>query len=263
MLAMLSPAKKLTPTLAADLPHTLPALQEELGQLLEIARTKSAAQLRSLMHISEALGQLNFERFQHFEVPFTRENATHAALTFAGDTYVGLDAGTFEARDFTFAQDHVAILSGLYGVLRPLDLMQPYRLEMGTALKVGRHANLYGFWQPKLAPLINQLTEGHADRTVINCASKEYSKAVVFSALAGPVITPHFKEAKDGKLKSISFYAKRARGMMARYLVDSRAESPEALKDFDYGGYVFDAAQSTDSDWLFTRPQPIPKSAKR
>ncbi len=263
MLAILSPAKKLTPTLDPQLPHTVPALHDDILKLLKVTRGLSAKKLQDLMHISEALGQLNFERFQVFETPFTRENSTHAALTFAGDTYVGFDASTLTADDFNFAQAHVAILSGLYGVLRPLDLMQPYRLEMGTALKSPRRANLYKFWQPKLAAHLNTLTEGHADRTVINCASNEYSKAVVLDALAGPVITPHFKEAKDGKLKSISFYAKRARGMMARFVVDKRAQSPEALKAFNFGGYVFDPAQSTATDWLFTRPQPIPMGRKR
>lgn len=259
MLVLLSPAKKLTPTLHPDLPHTQPALPEAIAGLAKITRTLSASDIGGLMHLSEKLAQLNFERFQLFEQPFTRENSVHAALTFAGDTYVGLDAASLNAADFAFAQTHVAILSGFYGVLRPLDLMQAYRLEMGTKLANPRGANLYAWWQPKLAALLNTWLADHTDQTVINCASNEYNRAVHMPSLSGPVITPHFKEAKDGKLRVISFYAKRARGMMARYLVDTRAETPEVLKGFDYGGYTFDAGQSTATDWLFTRPQPIPK----
>ena len=260
MLAVLSPAKKLTPTLRPGAPATQPALLHDLEQLIKVTRRLRPSKIRELMHLSEELGALNHERFQTMALPLTPENAFHAAFTFAGDTYIGFDAASLSDEGVAFAQDHVAILSGLYGLLRPLDLMQPYRLEMGTSLKTRRGATLYDFWGTRLAKLANSLTADHADRTVVICASNEYSRALKVQRLAGPVITPVFKEESDGALKVISFFAKQARGMFARYMVDARLESPAGLKGFGRGGYRFDAALSTDDEWVFRRPKPAPKN---
>lgn len=259
MLAVLSPAKKLTPTLRPALGHTQPALQADIGELMAVTRQLDAGQIRELMHLSESLGQLNYERFQVMGLPFDADNAVQALFSFAGDTYVGFDAATLDDDGVAFAQQHVAILSGLYGLLRPLDLMQPYRLEMGTKLATPRGKSLYAFWGDRLADYANHLTAEHADRTVVVCASTEYSKALRTRKLAGPVITPVFKEEHNGKLSVISFYAKQARGMLARYMVDQRLTTPEGLKDFDRGGYRFDPKLSTDTEWVFWRPKPPPK----
>lgn len=260
MLAVLSPAKKLTPTLRPETPATQPALQHDLEQLLKVTRRLRPKKIRELMHLSENLGALNYERFQTMSLPLTEENAHHAIFTFAGDTYLGFDAATLDAEGAAFAQAHVAILSGLYGLLRPLDLMQPYRLEMGTRLSTRRGANLYDFWGDRLAKYANALTREHADRTVVVCASNEYSKALKLPRLAGPVITPVFKEESGGDLKVISFYAKQARGMFARYMVDERLTTPAGLKGFDRGGYRYDDALSTADEWVFRRPKPAPKN---
>lgn len=262
MLAVLSPAKKLTPTLRPGVPVTQPALQADIAALGEVTRALDVAQIRALMHLSESLGQLNFERFQAFGLPFDTLNAVHAIFTFAGDTYQGFDAASLDDAGVAFAQDHVAILSGLYGLLRPLDLMQPYRLEMGTRLATDRGASLYDWWGDRLADYANRLTESHADRTVLICASNEYSRALRVKQLAGPVITPVFKEESGGALKTISFFAKRARGMLARYLVDARLAQAEGLKNFNGGGYRFDPALSTDTEWVYRRPKPPPKSKR-
>lgn len=259
MLAVLSPAKKLTPTLRPGTPATQPALQHDIEQLQKVTRRLPVKKIRDLMHLSADLGALNHARFQALELPLTPENAVHALFTFAGDTYLGFDAATLDDAGIAFAQGHVAILSGLYGLLRPLDLMQPYRLEMGTRLKTRRGESLYDFWGNRLAKLADTLTEGHADRTVIVCASTEYSRALRTERLAGPVLTPVFKEESGGELKVISFFAKQARGMLARFLVDARLESPEGLKAFDRGGYRYDPALSTDTEWVYRRPQPPPK----
>ena len=260
MLAVLSPAKKLTPTLRPGARATQPALQHDLEQLLKVTRALRPKAFRALMHLSENLGALNHERFQTMALPMTPENAYHSAFTFAGDTYIGFDAATLADDGLEFAQAHVAILSGLYGLLRPLDLMQPYRLEMGTRLKTRRGETLYDFWGARLAKYANALTVDHADRTVVICASNEYSKALQVDRLAGPVITPVFKEESDGQLKVISFYAKQARGMFARYMVDARLETPAGLKGFDRAGYRYDDALSTANEWVFRRAKPAPKN---
>ncbi len=252
MLAVVSPAKKLTTSTRA-LTATQPVLMDQVERLAQVMRGKSPSDLKALMGISENLSQLNYERYQTFETPFTPENAGHAALVFAGDTYVGLDADSLDDADLTYAQDHLGILSGLYGLLRPLDLMQPYRLEMGTRLKTKWGKNLYEYWGDRITDRINTLTEGHADRTVINLASKEYFSSVNPKKLAGDVITPAFKELRDGKAKMISFMAKKARGSMARYMVQHRVETPEGLMAFDTGGYAFRPDLSNETDWVFLR----------
>jgi len=252
MLAVVSPAKKLiSPT--RTLRPTQPVLMDQVERLAGVMRTKSASDLKALMGISENLAQLNHSRYQTFETPFTAANAGHAAFVFAGDTYVGLDALSLEDADLEYAQAHLGILSGLYGMLRPLDLMQPYRLEMGTRLKTKWGKNLYEYWGERITERINSLTEGHSDRTVINLASKEYFSSVKPKQLAGGVITPAFKELRDGKAKMISFMAKKARGSMARYMVQHRIETPEGLMAFDTGGYAFRPDLSNETDWVFLR----------
>ena len=264
MLVILSPAKKLNDPPRRPAPSfSQPPLLAETELLMETARGLTANDLRDLMDISENLATLNHQRFQDFETPFTLDNAQQAAFSFAGDTYLGLKAKTLSADDLDWAQGHLAILSGLYGVLRPLDLMQPYRLEMGTRLANPRGKDLYAFWKSTVAPTLNGLTEGHADRTLINCASNEYFSAVDGKALAGPVVTPVFKERKDGKERVISFMAKKARGSMARWIVKNRVEDPEQVKRFGVGGYRFKKRDSTETKWVFSRKQPPPVSAAR
>ena len=221
--------------------------------LVDVARRLSVNDLRSLMKISEKLAVLNRDRFQAFQTPFTQDNAKPAVHTFAGDTYIGLNAASMDEEDLEFAQGSVAILSGLYGLLRPMDLVQPYRLEMGSRLKNPKGKGLYDFWGQQLSEAINHLTEEHADTTVINCASNEYSKAVVRSVLNGDVITPVFKERRGDTLKVIGLFAKRARGMMARHIVDHRLQHPEQIKDFSSGGYCYQPDLSSDREWVFVR----------
>jgi len=252
MLAVVSPAKKLT-TPTRKLTTTQPVLMDQVERLAQVMRKKSASDLKALMGISENLAQLNHARYQTFETPFTADNAGHAALVFAGDTYVGLDAGSLEDADLEYAQNHLGILSGLYGMLRPLDLMQPYRLEMGTRLKTRWGKDLYQYWGDRITDRINALTKAHTDRTVINLASKEYFSSVNPKKLAGEVITPAFKELRDGKAKMISFMAKKARGSMARFMIQNRIERPEGLMAFDTGGYQFRPDLSNETDWVFLR----------
>jgi len=254
MLAVVSPAKKLdTTTLERTLPFTQPSLLNDTEILVQQAKRLKPAALQTLMGISENLASLNHDRFQQFSTPFTEQNAKPAALIFNGDTYTGLDAPTLSSEDLAWAQDHVAILSGLYGILRPLDLIQPYRLEMGTRMKTRRGANLYEFWGDRITKQIKERLADHEDQTIVNLASIEYFKSVKPNALSGSVITPSFKEMRDGKLKMISFMAKRARGMMARHIIDGRIDRPEGLKDFQTDGYRFDAATSSDTTWSFIR----------
>lgn len=254
MLAVVSPAKKLdTDTIGRHLPFTQPSLLGDTEQLMETTKGLKVADLRSLMGISEKLADLNHERFQAFETPFTEANAKAAALMFNGDTYVGLDASSLSDEDLTWAQDHLAILSGLYGILRPLDLIQPYRLEMGTRLKTPRGKSLYEFWGDRITRQIDAQLEGHTDRTLVNLASNEYFKSIQVKDLQGSVLTPAFKEMRDGKPKMISFLAKKARGMMARYIIENRIENTEALKEFTMGGYAFDPASSDANNWTFIR----------
>jgi cytoplasmic iron level regulating protein YaaA (DUF328/UPF0246 family) len=259
MIALLSPAKKLT--LDAQLnpsQSTQPALLADIKLLMATTRRLSKADLQRLMGISEALAQLNHDRFQNLSLPFTAENAHPAALCFAGDTYLGLDASTLDSSDLAWGQDHLGILSGLYGLLRPLDLMQPYRLEMGTRLSNPRGKDLYAFWKEHITAELHDRLDGQADDTVINLASKEYFSAVDPKGLPGKVITPVFLEEKDGKSRTISFMAKKARGSMARFLLEERLESPNGLKDFTAGAYAFDEGQSSETRWVFRRPQPPP-----
>lgn len=254
MLALISPAKRLD---LAPSPlgarATQPALLSDTKRLAKQCRGLTPPDLRDLMSISEALAELNFQRFQEFSTPFTAENAKPAALTFAGDTYTGLNASEFSEGDWDFAQGHLGILSGLYGLLRPLDLIQPYRLEMGTRLKNERGKNLYDFWRERLTKLVDERTAGHSDRRVINLASKEYIKAVDPRGLAESGISIAFKEMRGDSLKVIGLMAKKARGAMASWLVRERLEDAEGLKGFTELGYGYREDLSSDVEWVFTR----------
>ncbi|WP_452232544.1 peroxide stress protein YaaA [Lacinutrix sp. MEBiC02595] len=252
MKLVLSPAKSLDfetqlPTTKSTEAHFL----TEADRLNKLLKKKSAKSLSTLMHISDNLGQLNYERNQEWNLPFTKENARPAVYTFSGDVYKGLNANTIPTEKLDTLQDTVRILSGLYGVLKPLDLMQAYRLEMGTKMPIGKNKNLYEFWKKKVTQALNEELE--ADELFLNLASNEYFKAVDVKALKVPVITANFKDLKNGEYKVISFYAKQARGSMARYIVDTNAKTIADLKSFNYEGYGFSEAMSTEKDLLFIR----------
>jgi hypothetical protein len=253
MFAVLSPAKKLTDC-QRGLPVTEPVMLTDTSLLLDRLRGLSRKQLSSLMGISDKLTELNHGRYQAFKTT-TPASATPAALTFAGDTYQGFDAPNLSDTELSFSQNHIGILSGLYGLLRPLDMIQPYRLEMGSGLATKRGKTLYDFWGTRITAHINRITEAHSDRTLVNLASKEYFSSLQPVDLAGQVITPIFKDVRKGKAKVISFLAKRARGAMARYIVKEALDSPEGMKDFTSAGYSYQPNLSTDHDWVFLRPE--------
>ena len=214
-------------------------------------KKKQPKELMELMHISEKLADLNWKRNQDWSVPFSKDNARPAVYAFDGDVYSGLDAYSLSAEKVAVLQDKLRILSGLYGILKPLDLMQPYRLEMGTKMEIGKDKNLYEFWKKTITDSLNK--EMKDDELFVNLASNEYFSAVDTKTLKVPVITPEFKDYKDGKLKIISFYAKKARGLMVRYIIDKNAETIEDLKGFNYDGYAFDANLSKGNSLVFTR----------
>ncbi len=254
MLVLLSPAKKLDfDRTHVPETHTELRFQKDTQELLKTAKKQKPADLKRLMKISDDLSDLNYKRFQAMEFPFNTENAKQAGYAFAGDTYTGLEITSMSEDDVAFAQDHVRILSGLYGIARPLDLIQPYRLEMGTRMANTRGENLYDFWGERLANGLNDELSTHSSKVIINCASNEYFKAVKPKALNYPVITPVFKEVKGGVAKVIGFSAKRARGMMARYISQNRIENPEDIKAFDLAGYSFQPDASNDKEFHFHR----------
>lgn len=265
MLILLSPAKNMNFDPAPGTPRaTKPVFLKDTAELSETTLKLTKAKIKSLMSISENLAELNFERFQAFNPDGKSESLKQAALAFNGDVYLGLDANSLSTDDLKRAQDKIRILSGLYGLLRPLDAIQPYRLEMGSKLKNTRGKNLYEFWGAQIANEIDKSLKGHEDPTVVNLASNEYFSAVDRAALKAPVITPIFKEEKDGKLRQLQFYAKRARGIMARWSVENQIDRAEDLKNFDVDGYRFRASDSTDDTWLFARPQPpLKKPSKK
>lgn len=252
MKIVISPAKSL------DFETKIPTTQftqgiflDEASKLNTVLKKKSPKQLSSLMSISDKLGELNWERNQNWQLPFSTENARQAVFAFKGDVYIGLDAYTLSSEKINQLQQKLRILSGQYGLLKPLDLIQPYRLEMGTKLKVGSKSNLYEYWNSKITNALNtELIEGEV---LVNLASNEYFKAVKPKLLKVPIITPIFKDYKNGKLKMISFFAKKARGLMVRYIVDNNIEKTEDLKGFNYEGYAFDANLSTNKELVFTR----------
>ncbi|HEX7683388.1 MAG TPA: peroxide stress protein YaaA [Trinickia sp.] len=256
MIIVLSPAKSLdyeTPAHVSK--HTIPDFIDDAAQLVDELRRYSPQQIASLMDISDALAHLNFQRYAEWSPQFTKDNAKQAVLAFNGDVYEGFDAKSLSAADLDYAQRHVRVLSGLYGVLRPLDLLQPYRLEMGTRLPNPRGKDLYAFWGERITEALNaqlrQIKGG--SRVIVNCASTEYFKSVRPKRLDAPVITPVFEDWKGGRYKIISFHAKRARGLMARFAVENRLASPEQLKAFAVEGYAFEPAASNDATFVFRR----------
>ncbi len=254
MLLILSPAKALdykTPPHVAT--YTMPAFLERSATLISQLRELSPADIANLMDLSDPLAVLNFNRYAEWSLPFTPENAKQAVLAFDGDVYDGLAAKTLSADDLAFAQQHVRILSGLYGILKPLDLMQAYRLEMGTKFKNEGGKDLYAFWGETLLAAINAELADMARPVVVNLASEEYFKAAVGRKIAGKVIQPVFEDWKNGKYKIISFYAKRARGLMTRYAVLNRLTQPEDLQGFDADGYAFAPEASDKTTWVFRR----------
>jgi uncharacterized protein len=252
LLIVLSPAKRLDFTEADPaLPASERRFREDTASLARTARGRTVAELRRLMSLSDDLARLNRARFQAFDAEST--DGVQAAFAFAGDVYEGLKARDLDAAALDWAQNHIRILSGLYGLLRPLDRIQPYRLEMGTRLKTRRGNSLYDFWGDRISRCLNLDAEGHSDPTLVNLASQEYFGAVDARALKLPVVTPHFRESRDGESRIISFFAKKARGGMARFAIDERIERAEDLKAFDRDGYRFDKAASTDTDWIFIR----------
>jgi len=261
MLTLLSPAKKMNMDPAkTSLSATRPRFDADTKTLAKLAKTKTAADLKKLMHISDNLAELNAERFQAFNLDGQSNSAKAAGLAFDGDVYWGLEAKSLSDDDLEYAQDHLRILSGLYGVLRPMDAIQPYRLEMGTKFENARGKNLYEFWADTLAPsLINEL-KTHDDNTIVNLASNEYFKAAKTKALTSPIISAKFMEDKDGKSRPIQYYTKFGRGLMARWIIQNRVDRAEGLKDFNAGGYKFDPARSTDDTLVYARPQPPKKN---
>ena len=254
MLIFLSPAKSLdykTPPQVAT--NTQPAFLKDSEVLIKRLRKLSPADIANLMDLSDPLALLNFNRYADWRLPFTPENAKQAVLAFDGDVYDGLAAKTLLAADLDFAQQHVRILSGLYGILKPLDLMQPYRLEMGTKFANKAGKDLYAFWGERLLDAINAELAKMPRPVAVNLASEEYFKAAVGRKINGLLIQPVFEDWKNGKYKIISFYAKRARGLMTRYAVLNRLDEPEGLKAFDYDGYAFAAETSDDKTWVFRR----------
>lgn len=252
MLMVISPAKAMN-FAAPDraLPLTTPALKDDIAELDSVTRKLRPRDLRRLMDISEKLADLNFERFQAFDPSV--EEGLQAAIAFNGDVYAGLEARSLDARGFAWAQNHLRILSGLYGLLRPADAIQPYRLEMGVQLKTKRGKSLYQFWGDRLSRMLNEAAEGHKDKTLVNLASQEYFGAVDLKALSIPVVTCRFFEDRGEVTKQISFMAKKARGMMARYAIDGRIDRVEGLKDFNREGYAFRPDLSSASEWVFLR----------
>ncbi|ENP8455795.1 peroxide stress protein YaaA [Photobacterium damselae] len=256
MLIVVSPAKTLdyeSPLVTEQ--YTLPELTEHSQQLIDVCRELTPMDIARLMKVSDKIAGLNAARFAEWVPTFTPENARPAMFAFKGDVYTGLAAETMTVEQIAYAQQHFRMLSGLYGLLRPLDLMQPYRLEMGTKLENPRGANLYQFWGNIITDKVNLALAEQGDDILVNLASNEYFKSVKPKQVKGTIITPVFKDAKKGQYKVISFYAKKARGLMARYIIDNQIDSIEKLKEFDAAGYYFVAAESTATELVFKREE--------
>ncbi|MCU7939869.1 MAG: peroxide stress protein YaaA [gamma proteobacterium symbiont of Bathyaustriella thionipta] len=255
MLIVISPAKKLD---FESLPQTddfsMPDCLQDSSELINTLRPYSVKELEKLMHLSNNLAQLNHDRYQDWSMPFNPQNAKQAILTFKGDVYAGLNIESFSDEDLSFTQAHLRILSGLYGLLKPLDLMQPYRLEMGTRLENERGKNLYEFWGSQITQLINQQLKALSTDTLLNLASNEYFKSVKTKELNGQIITPVFKEKRDDdSYKIIGIYAKKARGMMSAFILKNQITDVEHIKAFSQAGYVYNPDLSSKSDWVFSR----------
>ncbi|RLQ20886.1 peroxide stress protein YaaA [Seongchinamella sediminis] len=256
MLTVISPAK----TLDFDTPPTTrkatqPLFIERAGELVEDARNMSPDDIRALMGVSDNIAELNHARFMNWSAPFSLDNAKQSVLAFKGDVYTGLEAETLSADQLGFAQKHLCILSGLYGVLRPLDLMQPYRLEMGLKFANRGGKNLYQFWGDDINKAVARLLQKSGSRVLVNLASNEYFKSVQARQLDAEIITPVFKDLKNGKYKVISFYAKKARGQMARYIIEKGLNEPTGMKRFRKDGYRYNKAESSAHEWVFTRDE--------
>lgn len=255
MLFLISPAKSLDyeSPISAELPHTLPVFKKQPLELIEVLREKSPQQISELMSISDKLAVLNVGRYEAFSARFTAKNSRQAVLAFNGDVYEGLNAASLKPSELDWAQEHVVILSGLYGVLRPLDLLQPYRLEMGTRLENAKGSNLYQFWGTQIADYLNERGDAQSERIVVNLASQEYFKAVDLKALKASVVECVFEDFKGGKYKIISFHAKRARGLMVRWAVQHKAKKVADLRKFDLEGYALAEQASTPGKLVFRR----------
>lgn len=256
MLLLISPAKTLDFETPAPIPeYTQADFLKQSKQLISELRSLAPHDISKLMSISDKLGVLNFDRFAHWKTPFKPTNAKQAIYAFQGDVYTGMQAESFSADDIQFAQQHLRILSGLYGLLRPLDLIQAYRLEMGTGFANSRGKNLYEFWGDSITTAVNKQLKDIKSSVVINLASAEYFGAVKPKLLKAEIITPIFKDQKNGQYKIISFFAKKARGMMSAYIIQNRITEPAAIKQFDVAGYAFDSTQSSEREWVFTRAE--------
>ena len=256
MLIVISPAKSLdfkTPPVIQD--FTIPEFLNESEKLVGRLKTMSPKQLSKLMNISADLGELNFKRYQEWNTPFTPENSKQAILAFNGDVYQGLNASTLSEAKLLLAQGKLRILSGLYGVLKPLDLIQPYRVEMGTKLKYYKSKDLYAFWNPLITKIINQAVTESGSEVLINLASNEYFKSIDKKKLTAEIVTPDFKDLKNGSYKMISFFAKRARGLMTRFILENNIAEPADLLAFNDEGYAFNPRISNPGNPVFTREQ--------
>lgn len=253
MIAILSPAKNLDFDSAIEYPlSTKPDFIKNSQELIDALKTKKSAEIGKLMDISEKLADLNFDRYQNWNIKHSEKNARPAAFAFNGDAYQGLKAETLSADDLLYAQNHLRILSGLYGILRPLDLIQPHRLEMGTSLVNAKGKNLYEFWGNQITDALNKSLK-KSGKTLVNVASNEYFKVLNPKAIDARIITCHFKEYKNGEYKTIMTFAKKARGMMTRYIITNRIENAEDLKGFNEEKYRFQASLSSENEWTFTR----------
>ncbi|GGD49540.1 peroxide stress protein YaaA [Lacimicrobium alkaliphilum] len=256
MLIVLSPAKNLDYDTPAPInTHSQPEMLDDASELIQVCRGLSPQQVSSLMKISDKLAHLNVERYHNWSRPFTVRNAKQSLLAFNGDVYTGLEAQSLSEAELDYAQKHLRILSGLYGLLKPLDLMQPYRLEMGTRLDNARGKDLYQFWGDKITEKLNQSMQAQGDNVLVNLASNEYFKSVRPNKLEGAIVTPVFKDQKNGKYKVISFYAKKARGMMARYIIQNQIREVKDLQGFDTAGYRYAQDQSSQQNPVFIRDE--------
>ncbi len=254
MLIIISPAKTLDfETAPITKVHTQPEFLKESRQLVSQLKELTPAEVSSLMKISDKLGVLNFLRFNEWKTPFTLNNAKQALLAFKGDVYTGINADSFSRRDLNFAQKHLRILSGLYGILKPLDLIQAYRLEIGSKFRNRKGNDLYEFWESKLTDQINQDIKASKSKYLINLASNEYFKSLHADAINAEIIVPVFKDYKNGKYKIITFYAKKARGLMSAYIIKNRLKNPEDIKAFNVDGYKFCKSASNSTNWVFQR----------
>ncbi len=253
MLIVLSPSKTLDFSSPKIREHSSPRFPQESRQLIDLLKKKEVKELKALMSISDQLATLNAQRYERFEQPFSLNNAKQSVLAFKGDVYSGLDTDGLTPDDLRFAQEHLRILSGLYGLLRPLDLIQPYRLEMGTRLKTDKGNNLYEFWGNKITHLLNEDLKAQKNSILVNLASKEYFKSIQPKDLEGKLLTITFKEYRDDKYKVIAFNAKKARGLMSRFIIQNRITDVEEIKTFDLEDYFYNPDLSGDEEWVFTR----------